>query len=203
MRKAVKILGIVVVMLSCVSCQQNLNRSDYSNYVSDKENDLKKVSSIDGWEFCIQYRPYDYIALMENKGMGTEHDLDKRKSELAGTAWFNISIKRADNSNSPLRYGISSLEGYNERLNYYLNEAANDIRLTYGKDTLSPMSYLFENNYNLTPQETIVVGFSLPEGELRPCKNMRISMVDRVFRNGIINAEFSVETLEKIPALVY
>ncbi len=196
-------LGCVALMLCCAACRHSLNISEYSKYISDKENGLKKISVIDGWEFCMQYRPYDHILLMENGGKVSGHDLDKRKTELAGTAWFNISIKRTDNSITALKYGIGSLEEYNERLNYYLNEAANDIRLIYGRDTLSPMSYLFENNYNLAPQETIVIGFSLPEGELSPNKNMRLSMVDRVFRNGIINAEFSVETLKKIPALVY
>jgi hypothetical protein len=180
-----------------------MKAADYIRYINNKENGFKKILQIEGWNFCMQYRPYDYIMLMENKGQLNGYDLEKRKSELNGTAWFNISIKRIDNSITPLRYGISSIEEYNTRLNYYLNEAEKDITLIYGSDTLRPVSYLFENNYNLSPQETMVVGFYLPKGENDPRKNMQLSFIDRVFKNGIIKAEFSEDVLKNIPNLVY
>jgi hypothetical protein len=201
--KVINNVLFVIVLLSCAACKHRMRLADYVSYINNKENGFKKISQIDGWEFCIQYKPYDYIMLMENKGNFKGYDLEKRKAELMGTAWFNISIKRADNGISPLKYGVASIEEYNCRLNYYLNEASKDIKLVYDKRTLQPISYLFENNYNLSPQETIVVGFYLPEGEYYPEKNMRISFVDRVFKNGIINATYSEETLKNAPNLQY
>lgn len=203
MQKEVSWFLLVLVVVSAVSCRKYMHAEEYIRFVANKANGLKKVAAVDGWEFCMQYRPYDYILLMENKGKAEGSKYDKRVAELQGTAWFNISIKRVDNSISPLRYGVATIEEYNYRLNYYLNEAAEDIRLVYDKDTLWPMSYLFENNYNLSPQETMVVGFSLPKGEKYPQKDMRLSFVDRVFKNGIINAEYSGKTLKNIPTLVY
>jgi hypothetical protein len=203
MQKVINRISLLLAVLIFISCKQHMQAAGYMNFVNNKENGLKKISAIDGWEFCMLYRPYDYIMLMENKGKMEKGKCDKRMSELQGTAWFNISIKRADNSITPMRYGVSSIEEYNERLHYYLNEAVKDIRLVYDKDTLWPMSYLFENNYNLSPQETMVVGFSLPKGEHFPQKNMRLSFVDRIFKNGIINAEYSGRTLENIPTLTF
>lgn len=194
---------LILAVLSSYSCRRNMKAPEYWAYINNKENGLKKIVKIDGWEFCLQYRPYDYVMLMENKGKLQGYNLEKRRAELYGTATFNISIKRLDNVITPLRYGITSIEEYNARLNYYLNEASKDIRLIYGVDTLAPASYVFENNYNLTPQETIVVGFYLPEGEQYPQKDMRLSFVDRVFKNGIINAGYSGSILKNIPTLAY
>ncbi len=203
MRKATNLIVYGLMFFCCFSCKHSMKAADYIRYINNKENGFKKILQIEGWNFCMQYRPYDYIMLMENKGQLNGYDLEKRKSELNGTAWFNISIKRIDNSITPLRYGISSIEEYNTRLNYYLNEAEKDITLIYGSDTLRPVSYLFENNYNLSPQETMVVGFYLPKGENDPRKNMQLSFIDRVFKNGIIKAEFSEDVLKNIPNLVY
>ncbi len=203
MHRVIKYIPYTLLLVSNISCRHSMKAVDYAAYVNNEKNGLKKTVEVDGWSFCTQYRPYEYVMLMENKGNSQGYDFSKRLSQLRGTAWFTLSIKRIDNSTSPMRYGISSIEDYNRRLNYYLNEAVNDIKLVYDKDTLHPESYLFENNYNLSPEETMVVGFYLPRGDDHPGKEMRFSLVDRIFKSGIINAEYSSRVLEKIPALVY
>lgn len=203
MQKAINTILFALVLLCCVSCKHSMKAADYVSYVNNKENGLKKISQMAGWDFSLQYRPYDYIMLMENKGNWNNYNVAKRQSDLKGTAWFSISIKRTDNSITPLRYGIASIDEYNTRLNYYLNEAVKDIQLKYNEDTLQPVSYLFENNYNLTPQETMIVGFYLPKGERYPNKTMQLSFTDRIFKNGIIKAEYSENILKNIPNLVY
>ena len=192
-----------MLLLSCwVACKKDLKEQEYVSYINDKNNGLKKVIQIDGWEFEMQYRPYDYIALLENKNEVSDSVSKDRIAQLKGTAWFSIMFKRIDNQITPLRYGVSSIDEYNDRLNYYLNHAIADIKLLYGKDTLYPKSYLFENNYNLTPQETMIVGFYLPDGDSYPQKKMRLSFFDRIFKNGIINAQYPASTLNHIPNLV-
>jgi hypothetical protein len=99
-------------------------------------------------------------------------------------------------------YGITSLDEYNLRLDYFLNRAKDDIKLLYGSDTLHPSSYLFENNYNLTPQETIVVGFNLPGNDPFPIKDMQISYCDRIYKNGIIKTTYRSEILKQIPTVI-
>ena len=197
------ILVTILMLWTCASCKRSLGTVDYAKYVNNSENGLKRDVRVDGWEFSILYRPYDYVMLMENKGDTRGYDFNKRKSELEGTAWFSISMKRIDNSVIPLRYEISSLEEYNTRLNYYLNEASQDIKLVYGDDTLRPASYLFENNFNLTPQQTMLAGFILPKGDKCPKKGMTLSFVDEIFKNGIITAGYSEKTLTSTPNLIY
>lgn len=203
MRKEINCKIYLVLLFAFTSCHHKMRPAEYISYMNKKGNGIKKIQVVDGWEFCFQYRPYDYIMLLENKGNSKDYDFDKRKEELRGTIWFSIKIKRLDNSISPLRYGITSSEEYNSRLNYYLNEAQKDVRLIYDKDTLQVASYLFENNFNLTPDQTMLTGFYLPQGESYPQKRMHLSFTDQVFKTGIVNAEFSEETLKNIPTLTY
>jgi len=203
MRKAINYIIYILVLCTGISCKKNMKTPDYVRYINNKNNGLIKTTQTDGWEYDVQYRPGDYIILMENKGVPDDSVLNKREAELKGTAWFNIVIKRIDNQVTPLRYDISSLDEYDTRLNYFLNEAAKDIKLVNGKDTLLPKSYLFENNYNLTPQETMIVGFYLPAGDNYPIKDMQLSYIDKVFKNGIIRAQFSKTVLNHIPNLIY
>lgn len=192
---------MIFLFTVCASCRHKLATADYVSYVTKKESGLKKIIEIDGFEYSVQYKPHEYIMLMESKGDFSSYNLKKRTADLKGTAWFNISIKRADNHTTPLKYGVSSLDEYNARLQYYLNEASKDIWLLYGSDTILPASYLFENNYNLAPMETMVVGFLLPPGDKYPKKQMQLSYNDIVFKNGIIKAFYTEEALKNIPGL--
>lgn len=203
MLKGIKVALYASLFVAIASCKRSVDAAAYVKYVTDKRNGITKITEIDGFEYRMQYRTHDQIILSENKGDKNSNNIEKRKESLKGTVWFNISLKRTDNAISILRYGISNIDQYNARLNYYLNYASSDIKLLYGEDTLHPTGYVFENNYNLAPQETIVVSFTLPPGNNYPQKNMRLSMVDGVFNNGIINASFPIETINKIPTLKY
>ncbi len=200
MNKVVSHIFLAVLLLSITACKRHLNGPNYIKYITDEKNGLNKMVQIGDWEFEMLYKPSDYIMYMESKG-DKQYDWNTRSKNLTGTVWFNISFKRKSADVSPLKYNVSSLEEYNMRLNYFLNYAPKDIALLYGKDTIKPMSYLFETNYNLTPQETMVVGFDLPGRPEAPQKDMQLVYYDQVFKNGFIKATYSIESIDKAPRL--
>lgn len=202
MKTVTNICLMMLLLLQC-ACRHQLKPDAYIRYVKDSSNGLVKIATIDGWEYTIQYKPADYIIYLEGKGVYTDSFVTKERDRLKGTVWFDIDIRRTDGSITPLRYGVSSLDEYNSRLDYYLNHAQEDIALAYGTDTLKPMSYLFENNYNLTPQQTMVVGFALPEGQESIKAPMQLSYRDRIFKNGIIKATYRQKDLKNIPHLIF
>lgn len=199
MKKVISFCWLVFVPFFFIGCKKSLKGNEYTGFIKEEKNGLKKTVSIDGWEYTFQYRPYDYILLQEHDERGAK----KRKNELKGTACFTIKIKRADNSVSPLRYNLETRDEYDRRLNYFLNAAAKDIRLLYnGTDTLYPVAYEFENNYNLTPEETMLLGFTLPNKDELPKEDMQLSFNDQVFKNGIIKVKIKKEDLNNIPNLI-
>lgn len=204
MTKAIKVLVILLCAIFVFSCKRGLNSVAYIQYIQDKENGLKKTVSVGEWEYLVQYKPHDYIILLENRGNVKSFDIKKRKADLKGTAWFNISFRVSDGRVSPMRYNLASREEYDTRLNYFLSRAQSNIRLIYNKrDTLFPVGYLFENNYNLAPQETIVVGFELPEKGDQTVKDMLLCYHDEIFKNGIIKVAYRGDDVQRIPNLIY
>lgn len=197
MKKAIEITIVIILLISNVSCRKTLAKGEYVQYVKDKNNGLNKMVKVGPWDYCFQYKPHDYVILLEEL---TSLEKEKRGKELEGTAWFNISFHNRESTVSALRYELTSKDAYDKRLDYFLNHAIDDVKLIYGtSDTLLPIAYAFENNYNLTPQETIVVGFRLPIGEKAPTKDMQIVYDDRVYKSGIIKAKIAKESIENIP----
>lgn len=189
-------LFLYALALSC----NRMNVKEYVAFIKNSDNGLCKIVNNGEWKYTIQYRPYDYILLSEQLN---DKEKEYRLKDLQGTAWFTVSFENDSSKESALRVNANSIEIYNERLNYFLNKASNDIRLVYDqKDTLSPETYVFENNYNLVMHETILVGFRLPGNPVKPDKDMQIIYVDKVFQNGIIKAIISQKSLSNIPHLV-
>ena len=171
---------------------------DLIGYAQDEKNGLKKTVSFDNVTYTVQYKPAGYIADMERLSPA---DRLTRMGQLKGTAWFNITFKIEGYNQSPLRYQVTGIEEYTRRQDYYLNEAAKDMYMLYGNDTLYVNSYWFENNQNLLPYETMVVGFSLPDKEEQPEEDLRFSFHDKVYKNGIIKVIIRKEDLEQVPGL--
>jgi len=190
---------LVLICVSALSCRKkHLDLGEFKAYVESKQNGLVSSTVVSEWEYKVQYKPAAYIVLHES---GSELSAEERSRQLEGTAWFNIYIKRKGGEANPLRFGVTSLQEYEARYNYFLLEAVNDISLRYGAEILRPISYVFETSYNLAPQEVIVVGFALPDGVAAPSEDMQLVYYDQVFKNGIIKASFDKEYLTKIPQL--
>lgn len=198
MKTGIRFFIVAISLLTLSGCRRSADRLSYAKFVRDEKNGLSRTLSIDGWQYIVQYRPAELIMLQE--GMSGQDS--RRKDGLRGVASFTIKIKRADNSASPLRYNLATREEYDQRLDYFLNAAAKNIRLLYGNDTLYPAAYHFETNYNLTPEETMLVGFLLPAKDEAPKRDMQLSYNDELFKNGIIKVTIKKEDVDNIPNLV-
>ncbi len=186
---------LVLLLLSACG-RKDYSTKSYMAFVQSPESGLYKQLSISGWEYEIQYRPYDYTILLESRNGYSDSLKKARLDQLKGTAWFSIKFRKENSDQSPLRVGVSSLDEYQQRYVYYMSNAMNDISLIYGQDTLHPMSYVFETSYNVAPFETMIVGFDLKNGDKMPGEHMQLIFLDRVFKNGIVKASFEKSSLK-------
>jgi hypothetical protein len=190
MKKAIK--AILCLVLCVAACKASRSKDPIA-FARDTDNGLRKELKVGAMYYTIQYKPAAYILEQERLDPAAAAS---RAAQLKGMAWFNISFEVAGTGQSPLRHEISGLEEYTARQDYFLNRASGDISLLYGSDTLRVDSYWFENNQNLTPYETMVVGFRLPDTDTVPMREMLLSYDDQIFHNGIIKAKISKEDLQ-------
>lgn len=202
MKLGIKIaLSVSIFSLLIYSCKRELQSPlEYINYVENEENGLKKSITVNGWCYDFQYKPHEYIILKEGGDLGFQGA--DRKKQLDKTVWFNVDISRVEKTINPLKYKMQTLQDYETRYQYMISQAAQDFTLVYNKtDTVYPISYLFETNYNLTPIETVVIGFKLPNDLQVAANDMQIIYRDRVFNNGIVKTLFTQKDITQLPKL--
>ncbi|MBL7705489.1 MAG: hypothetical protein JNM21_08050 [Taibaiella sp.] len=186
----------LLFLFSCDGVQE-FSAAELDAYAGSEASGWVQRKSYNGINYVIKYRPVSLIALHEEE---SDSARAKRQEALKKMYRFNIDIQVEGSGQSPLRHGISGLEEYNARLDYFLNQASKDIWLIDGNDTLRPAAYWFENNHNLTSHETIVLNFDNTQIKN---KEIQLAFNDRLFRNGIIKASFQKNDLDKKIALTY
>lgn len=191
------LMGFSLIVISCSEVKNKYTVQEFNQYLQTENCVFSGKQRAGKAIYDIKYRPSALISALE-------HEVDSiatsRRQELDKMYWFNIVISVDGSSQSPLRHEIADIGEYNERLDYYLNRAAADIWIEHGKDKISPASYWFENNHNLTPYETIVVGFdrAMFKGD-----DVTLCFNDRALRSGIIKNNFSTKNLNKKIVITY
>lgn len=180
-------------LLFLFSCDgvQKFSAAELDAYAGSEKSGWVQRKNYNGINYVIRYRPSSLIALSEDE---PDTVRVKRQEALNKMYRFNIDIQVEGSGESPLRHGVSGLEEYNARLDYFLNQASKDIWLIDGQDTLRPAAYWFENNHNLISHETIVLNF---DNTHIKSKEVQLAFNDRLFRNGIIKASFQKRDLDK------
>ena len=145
MRKGISIAALL--FLSFTACkQEEFTIDELVKFSEDDKNGMRKSITLAGVDYVTQYRP---AALIINAEGGPDSIEAKRLQLLNEMYWFNIDISIDGFNQSPMRYMLTSLEEYNARLDYFLNNAQRDIWILNNNDTIYPTSYWFENNHNL------------------------------------------------------
>jgi hypothetical protein len=202
MRKEIRLVLLTMLWLfgSC-SRKQSYDASGYVQHLEDPKGDYRVQQVIGSKEYTIQLAPPDYLLSKES----ADHQdsltafIARRKAELEGYMFFLVRVGNTEQSRLEQGGHLQSEQqmDVNGMVAYYDQQAAVDISLQSGGQTLHPATYLFENNYGLSPYNTIVVGFETGESPAELTFNFN----DRYTDIPAIRATFSKESIEQLPTL--
>lgn len=154
---------LLSTFFSCSS--DELEIKDYLAYVKNPDNGLKISKDLNEYQFELQYKPVEFIAINEQRTTQIDTALfDQRIKELNGLQYYTLKIQSLTGA-EVMRTGISSEQEYGNRLQYFSDLAQYDMRLVDGNDTLTCALFHFERNYGVAPYNNIVLGFSKIAGE--------------------------------------
>jgi hypothetical protein len=177
-----------------------LTPTEYVSWMRNPVNGLWKSKTIEDLEFSAQYKPYEYIACLEEKKSEMKDSIVKRKlSELEGMDYLDLRITIKEGQGELLKHKLSSVAEYNNRINYFSFKMQKDISLVVGKDTIPCSLFHFERAYDVAPYSQFVLGFS--QNKKRELSDMTLVIQDQIFHKGIIKLSFSESDLLKIPKL--
>jgi hypothetical protein len=174
-----------------------LEPSQYVSWIEDKNNGLQKEKKIDEVLFTVQYRPLPYIICEEEKKMDLVDSLVKRRSaELDGMQYVSMKIEVPNGE--LLKYGTTTTEQYEDRVNYFSFGMQKDIQLVEDGDTLPCLLFHYERVYDLAPYGTFLIAFSKGK-DVNGDKTLIFS--DNQFNKGIIKFYFNGKDMRKVPQL--
>jgi hypothetical protein len=201
MRKVIShiLLPVTVLFFSC-NRHQELAPVAYMQYMEATGNEYKKEIVAGATTYSIQLVPPEYMSLKElyaPNGQVNKEAVLKRVEELNGYLFFLINITKREDEKNVVEKNLSRKAENDQMMSYY-SAAANDLTLTDGEISLKPATYQFEDNYGLSPYNTIVVAFRL----MKLNKNgLQLVFNDRFAGNPFIKAGFSKKMIEQLPSL--
>lgn len=196
----VKICLSICLILSLRFCtSESLSPRDYKAYVTNPDNGLVKTKHIDKVDYIVTYKPHELIVVMENEDGIDTATYTNTIGEIQGLQYYNFKLKIDDKAKDILKAGVSSVNDYYKRVEYFTSLMQNDIWLIQGKDTLPCRIFHYERNYSAAPYSDFSLAFDGTDGNATVDRTIVFN--DHVFNNGLIKLTISGDDIKKIPAL--
>jgi hypothetical protein len=198
MKPSLSILVFLIILSNCTN--RSMVPADYVKWVKSEKNGLYQEKQTDEYVFCLQYKPLDYVALLEQRPNETfdNKQFEADKNKMKGLEHYTFSIRTKEKGN-PLKQGISLEKEAFERENYFSYQLQNDLLLVEGKDTLACAFSHFERTYELSPYITFIVGFERKPNSKQ--NNRQFIYRDRILGTGTIKMIIKKAAIKRMPKL--
>lgn len=183
------------------SSSQTLSQREYVTWMQEPGNGFCNIKEMDDLCYTLQYRSYDYIICIENKGTPVPDSSKKQRyDDLKGMKYFELIIKLTNGSGELLKHKLSSNSNYTARVQYFAFDMQKDIQIKYGDGEPQPcVLYHFERTYDIVPYAKFILGFEKVEGN--DSQDIVVEYNDHVFDKGLMKFRFNIENFNKIPKL--
>lgn len=192
------LVALMLIFLAACTTEQ-LTAPEYVKWVENEKNGLMISKQIGEMEFQLQYRPLEYVVMMDTKNMNLAADaLESRKKEMSGLQHFVFRMRVAGFEDDILKYKLNQPGEYEERVKYLSFNVQNDFRLIDGADTLPCTICTYERAFGVTPYTTMVLGFPESSGGL---SHKTLIYQDQLLGAGPVMMTIEKESIENIPQL--
>lgn len=185
-----------------VSCgnKKTLTANEYGSWMKEESNGLTKTKSVSEYTFKVTFDPVEWLIAKEYKNELTPPVLDSVKEVYDRTVHITMNAGSADATQPLLRANLADETEYFTRLQYYTSTVQQDLYLVEGADTLPCVFYHFEQSFNLTPTNSMVMEFERRSNAT--FDDMWLIYEDHVLNIGILKFHFTKKALNSIPKLV-
>ena len=195
-----KSLLYFVIITTLIGCERKaLSPSEYISWCRDESNGLLIKRSFDNIDLILQYKSLQYTkSLAWLRGDTNSIVLTKEDSSLFQ---FNLRLTSKTLEKNLLKSHTTD-DGYFERINYFLQNAENDFKLTVGNSVYKCVLCHLEPNYGLAPQNTILLTFAPSIKDTHSSnEDLTFTYFDKLFNNGLIEIKLKGSDIKKAEAI--
>ncbi len=199
MKRLLLIMPIIpLIFAGCA--RQELGPQAYAEWVKNAENGLRVSKQVGENEFTLQYKPAAYEVLLHDHAPASQAALDEAVKPLEELQYFTLCIRTAERKD-PAEASALDEADRNNRLNYLMFDMQADFALVDGKDTLPCVFYHYERNYNLSPENNILLGFEQLPGKAEQAADKTLIYTDQLLGSGPVQITIKAEDIQRIPRL--
>ena len=177
------LFSLILIISSCK--QRTLSAEEYIQYCNNPENKLIVQEVTDSFEYFLQYRSPEFMAIMEMGKSVNQFKLTSLINEYQGLEYYTLKIK---NKNA------TSLEKID--MNYMAFEFQQSIRMV-SLDSIEPAMFQFENSQGINPYYTFSIAFDIVTDSLHE----RLIRVDHFKNDKPVLFTIPIQTIRNLPKL--
>lgn len=193
--KVSRCLFLLLLLSGCL--KKVLVPAEYIAWVDDRSNGMIQEREENGLLIEVKYKPVDYMILQVMGGEYTNKaEYDSLKKKFEGFSYYNMRLSSKEQKTSFIKAVSNNDEDVFRLKEYFYFHFNDNIYLEVGDKRIPCSLYHFEDTYELSKYETVVLGF---KDEDAKDIERRLVIDSDVLRTGIIKFTFSNKVLNKIP----
>ncbi len=174
-----------------------LSPREYIAWVDDKTNGLKVEKTIGEFTYMFQYKPTDYVAIMDlKKDSIKKEELTSKTEEYSGLQYCNFRIS-TESQGELLKKNVVNESDYYGRIQYFSFDMQKEVKLIEDTDTLDCVLFHFERVFGLAPYATFLLGFPRTENT----GNKTLLYDDKIFGAGKIYLTVKLKNIKNVPSV--
>lgn len=196
--------ALLCFIAATTSCNSSLPVADYLKWVELPENGLHQVKTFGGIDFSIQYKPLEYVLILESdRSTITKTAVAEKQQQRKGMEYYTIRIGKNNKSGDVLLANTTGDNDYYKRVDYYSFAFQNAIYRVQHNDTLPCTLFAFVPNYGIAPYVDFAIGFDVSDTAHRANdEDITIHITDDIFNNGTLKFRFNQSDIKRIPKLL-
>lgn len=205
-----KYLVITFLYFALISCdKKHVEAFEFVQWVNNEENGLSVTKEIGMYNFIVQYRPIEYMVMIEQRTENLDiKAFDKEKEEFVGLQYYQFKIALKEGAGDILKQISNNTSEYSNIVQYLSSAMQNDIVLMDGEQEFKCVLYHFERNYGVAPYLSFLLAFELPANEIvgskqkdREYNDKILIYEDHIFHSGIIKLVIKGSAIEQAPKI--
>ncbi|HEY4205205.1 MAG TPA: hypothetical protein VGM31_00260 [Puia sp.] len=188
----------LLMLLFCACHSREVSKKSLVRLV-EHDHKFNQEQDVGGIKIRLQYIPYQLMVAQELQGTGDGSRIATLENKYKGQYYFKLYLSKNNKEIIRQLGGMGPYSDMVEILSFRLGEFVNAT--TEKRDTVSLADYAFEQDYGLSPANTLLLAF--PKKDFNASDRITVNIGELGLGIGALQFDFKKGDLNGLPKLNY